>query len=416
MKIVFTNAMYAPDIGGGAEVMLKVMVEGAARAGHEASVLTAHGKDADRIDVVDGIPVHRLSLRNVYWPKGDDQPGALQRAVWHGLDRSNPFMRGPIARKLRELSPDLVVSHNLSGLSLGVWAEAAHQAIPVVQVLHDYYLMCPRSTRFKGGATCTQTCGSCQMFRGPHKQASRSVQAVVGVSKAVLNAHEQAGLFEGVEHREVIYNARQQPEPRVRPERPAGQPVVLGFIGGLTEVKGIKPLIEAIRRLASGLPPFEMLVAGRGEPAFEAELRQLAAGAPIRFLGQVNPFEFFSQIDFAFTPSVWQDPLPGVVYEAIGQNVPVIGSRRGGIPEIIQDGVNGHLYEPDEPEQLRVILQRVLANPDELRQRQHGRPLRDTVAPWLEESTMMAHYDRLYTKVVRNGLPMEAAKTRHVGG
>lgn len=415
MKIVFANSMYAPEIGGGAEVMLKVMVEGAARVGHDVSVLTAHGGHADRTDVVDGIPVHRLKLRNLYWPHGTADAGALQRAAWHGLDRSNPFMNGPVSRKLRELSPDLIVSHNLSGLSLSVWGEAASQHIPVVHVLHDYYLLCPRSTRYKNGANCSQACGSCQVFRGPHRQASRSVRAVVGVSRAVLDAHLQAGLFEGVERQEVIYNARGQPAPRPRPQPEAGQPVVLGFIGGLTEVKGIKPMIQAVSALAATLPPFELLVAGQGDPAFEAELRLLAGDAPIRFLGQVQAFEFFRQIDVAIAPSVWQDPLPGVVYEAIGQNVPVMGSRRGGIPEIIQDGVNGHLYDPDDPASFEAVLRRVLSDPDAIRRAPGAPSLRDTVLPWLDEPGMVARYDRLFQDVVCDVPSLDAAKAGHAG-
>jgi glycosyltransferase involved in cell wall biosynthesis len=400
MKIVFANAMYAPDIGGGAEVMLQVMVEGAARAGHEVSVLTAHGGAADVTDEVNGIAVHRLKLRNVHWPHSSGHQGAMPRAVWHALDRSNPFMSGPAGRRLRELSPQLIVSHNLSGLSLGVWAEAVSLGIPVVHVLHDYHLLCPRSTRFRKGRNCEAVCASCQVFRGPHRQASRGVQAVVGVSQAILDTHLQAGLFDGVPRQLVIGNARQQPEPAARPPRDGQRPVVLGYIGGLTDVKGVRPLIEALKHWAVSLPPFELLVAGRGEPAFEAELRQLASGAPIRFLGHVSPFAFFAQIDVAIAPSVWHDPLPGVVYEAIGQNVPVIGSRRGGIPEIIQEGVNGHVYDPDDPEQLRAILQRVLSRTDELAGPSHGRSLRETVAPWLDEAGMLARYERLYADVV----------------
>jgi glycosyltransferase involved in cell wall biosynthesis len=353
----------------------------------------------------------------VYWPHGDEQPGALQRALWHGLDRSNPFMRGPVAQKLKELSPDLIVSHNLSGLSLGVWAEGAHQHIPVVQVLHDYYLLCPRSTRFKQGITCAKACTSCQVFRGPHLQASRSVRAVVGVSRAVLDGHLQAGMFDGVERKEIIYNARSQPSPLPRLPRAPGQKIILGFIGALTEVKGIKPTIQALSKLAGSLPPFELLVAGRGTPEFEAELKQLAVGAPIRFLGKVPAFEFFRQIDFSIAPSVWQDPLPGVVYEAIGQNVPVIGSRRGGIPEIIQDGVNGYLFDPDDPTSFETVLRRAMGNLELMGGHEGGRvSLRDSVGTWIDESGMVARYDRLYRDVVCAEPTLESAKAGHAGG
>jgi glycosyltransferase involved in cell wall biosynthesis len=64
----------------------------------------------------------------------------------------------------------------------------------------------------------------------------------------------------------------------------------------------------------------------------------------------------FSSIDALIVPSLWNDTFPGVVFEAFGYGVPVIGSRRGGIPEMIVHGENGLLFDPDDGQGLVAAL------------------------------------------------------------
>jgi glycosyltransferase involved in cell wall biosynthesis len=70
----------------------------------------------------------------------------------------------------------------------------------------------------------------------------------------------------------------------------------------------------------------------------------------------VRPEEFFAQIHLLVVPSLWHEPLGRIVLEAQANLVPVIASRRGGIPELIEEGKTGFLYEPDHPAELLEIL------------------------------------------------------------
>jgi glycosyltransferase involved in cell wall biosynthesis len=97
----------------------------------------------------------------------------------------------------------------------------------------------------------------------------------------------------------------------------------------------------------------ELLIAGRGEEQYEKGLRERYGDADdIKFLGFIKPADFFAQVDVAIVPSLWNDTLPSVVFESLGYGVPVVGSRRGGIPEMVLDGVNGLVFEPDDPASL----------------------------------------------------------------
>jgi glycosyltransferase involved in cell wall biosynthesis len=72
--------------------------------------------------------------------------------------------------------------------------------------------------------------------------------------------------------------------------------------------------------------------------------------------------------DIVVHPSVFPDPLPNAIREAMILGKPVIGSRIGGIPEIILDGVTGCLVEPGDPAQLARALHQLLEDPGQRRQ------------------------------------------------
>lgn len=363
MKILYTNSMYSPDIGGGAEIMLKAMVDGMKARGHDVQVLTTHNKSIDSIDRVDGIEVHRLKLRNLYWPHSPKSaPNTFIKAAWHALDTYNPLMARAIRKKLKEIQPDILVSNNLPGFGINLWREAHALNIPVVQVLHDYYLICPKSTMFKDGGNCGEQCRSCSALRQPHAEASNLVSTVIGVSNAILQIHLQNNLFGKTKHKNVIYNARHLPPAELGPSNQnAAGGVSFGFIGALTEVKGIESLINAFKCLNATDTRHRLLIAGTGKEKFQEHLKKLTNSTKnIEFLGHAKPEEFFSKIDVCVIPSKWNDPLPGVTYEALNYKKPVIGSQLGGIPEVIDNPANGILFDPNDPPALLLALQRFI--------------------------------------------------------
>lgn len=353
MRLLYANAYYHPNQPGGAEVMMQAMAEGMAARGHEVAVMTTAAEPSQ--DAVNGIPVHRMGLRNIFWKLPKDAKPAWQKLIWHGVDRDNPFMRAPIREVLQRVRPDVLVSNNLPGMSIGLWREAKALGIPIVHVLHDYYLICPSVTMHKGGHNCERVCGNCGVFRGPHAEASNMVSAVIGVSRAILDTHLRYGVFEKTPIKRVIYNARDLPKPAPRPTKTpeqAGQ-LVFGFIGAVSEVKGVEPLIHAFMAARAQHPGITLLVAGAGEEGFVNRMKAIAPSEAVRFVGRVDAMAFFREIDVCIAPSQWHDPLPGVVYEALSQGVPVIGARAGGIPEMVQDQVNGLLFDPTDPPSLQ---------------------------------------------------------------
>lgn len=345
MKIVFLAAMYAPYVGGGAERVLQTQAEGLAARGHDVHVLTLGEPGSGVAHAnVGGVGVVRVGIRNFYHPGSTAAP-PLVRVAWHARDVANPAMARIAREQLAALRPDVVVCHNVFGWSAVVWRAVRALGVPLVQVLHDQYLRCVRSTLYDRHR-CATPCLSCRLLRLPHRRWSTLPDAVVGASRFVLDAHVQDGYFRDVPVRTWIHNASHL-DTRGQPTPPrSGPELVFGFIGSLAPNKGIEPLLAAFR--AQAAPHWRLRVAGTGEAGYVDRLRADHADARIAFLGRQEAAVFYLGLDATVVPSLCDDTLPSVVFESLVHGRPVIGSRRGGIAEMIDPGLSGLLYDPDE--------------------------------------------------------------------
>jgi glycosyltransferase involved in cell wall biosynthesis len=131
----------------------------------------------------------------------------------------------------------------------------------------------------------------------------------------------------------------------------------LGFLGRLEAAKGIEGLLAALRPTAAA---FTLQIGGAGNAAYMDRLKAQYADDRFVWLGRVEPEGFLDGIDALVVPSIWNEPCGLVVGEAHSRGVPVIGARRGGIPEIIRHGEDGFLYDPDRPDELADIVKRFM--------------------------------------------------------
>jgi glycosyltransferase involved in cell wall biosynthesis len=188
------------------------------------------------------------------------------------------------------------------------------------------------------------------------------LSAVVGVSQRVLAIHTDLGLFADTPVRTVIRNASTAtlaPHPRTI----CSTEVTFGFIGRLTEEKGVDNLVRAL----AGVPreKVRLLIAGRASDHEQQRLRAMAPDARIEFLGFVAPDDFYRQIDVVIAPSIWEDPGPLVVADANAAGKPILGTHFGGMPEVIEHGVTGWLTAAD-PESLTRSILEIAANPQRI--------------------------------------------------
>ncbi|MEX2593381.1 MAG: glycosyltransferase family 4 protein [Anditalea sp.] len=355
MKILYINSLYSPYIEGGAEISLKLIVEGMKARGYEVVVLSLFpGKDLEE-SMVDGIKVYRANLKNFYWPYAKGRPGQSIRLAWHIRDSYNKGMKDHVKAVLQREKPDVVSCHNLAGWSVGVWDEIHKEGIPIVQVLHDLYLLCANSNMFKGDTPCATQCLSCRLLRLKHPEKSDQVNAVVGISKSILSRFMEMGYFKNAQ-KFVIHNTRSVPEPPARKKRVPGEPLRIGFLGTLSKIKGVEWLIEQFQSLDFNA---SLIIGGRGQKAYEERLKSLATHKDISFVGYVQSNEFYKMIDVLVVPSLWQEPLGMVAIEALSNNLPIIANKSGGLQETVIDRVNGLFCIASSPNSLGEALTRL---------------------------------------------------------
>lgn len=395
MKILYINALYSPFVAGGAERSLKLIVEGMQARGHAVVVLSMVPDGGLRREEVDGVPVYRAGLKNGYWPFSEQRPNRARRFLWHWCDRHNRAMARYVRNVIEREQPDVVACHNLVGWSIAVWDTVRKAGIPVVQVLHDYYLLSPDSTMYKSRIDYVHQSRLAKFLRWGYARRSGQVAAVVGISHSVLRRFEAFGYFRGV-RQYVIHNARAIPEtgqPRVRQP---GDPMVMGYIGTLSGPKGVDWLISAFK--TSGVEG-ELLIAGTGQSETMKLLRWFARIHPrIRFLGQVDAQEFYAKIDVLVVPSMWEEPLGMVAIEALANHRPVIASNRGGLPETVVDGQNGLLFDAGNPDTLAPAMRKLWQDP--ALYNRLAAAARPSVGEFLDVSRMVGQYEEALTQAI----------------
>ena len=357
MKVLVVNNYYHPHVLGGAEKSTQILVEALAGAG--AASLDPRG-EASR-GVVNGVPVHYLPAPTLGADQSNEKRTLAGRVTWHLAAALKPGQARPWAELLARERPDVVHTNNLAGVAMDIWKLSREAGAGVVHTLRGYYAMCPRGTMYKRGRNCERQCLECRAFTLTRRAASASVDVGVGNSACILDRHVTAGYFPQAERR-VIFSAY---ETAAAPARPAPSARLrLGYIGRLHPTKGVEEMLDGLRLARE--TAWDLKIAGSGMTAYAEALKAGAKDLPADFVGWARAEEFYETIDVLIVPSRWAEPLPRTVYEAYAHGVPVIAAARGGIPEIVEEGRTGWLYDPDAPETLAEIVRAIAADPARL--------------------------------------------------
>ena len=147
-------------------------------------------------------------------------------------------------------------------------------------------------------------------------------------------------------------------------ERQTEQPVRLLFVGAIGKLKGEKDLIEALAILRDRYSDIKVSFLGYGAEGLKSYCEQLKVYHFIEFLGAVSMTErigFFQKADIFVLPT-YAEAMPMSIIEAMAAGLPVISTTVGGIPELIENGVDGLLYAPGDVDALAEKISFLLDN------------------------------------------------------
>lgn len=210
-------------------------------------------------------------------------------------------------------------------------------------------------------------------------QAARFATRIIACSRTSAMALAQAGVRLR-EKTQVVYNPVCKPRAmddlrrsgaRVSAWLASSPEMVVGQVGRITPQKGQHVLLRAAARLKSRGADIHIVFVGAPEEdnpqdtlyirALESLVRNTGLEGKVHWAGyQEDPNSFYATFDVVVIPSTISEGLPMVALEALQWGLPVVGSRVGGIPEVVRDCVNGLLAPPGDDLALADCLERWL--------------------------------------------------------
>ncbi|EIZ81186.1 hypothetical protein WSK_0131 [Novosphingobium sp. Rr 2-17] len=346
MRILHVSMLYPPHVMGGAERSVALLAEAQVAAGHEViAACTTPGPFVE--EERNGVRVFRMPHETRFWAEEWPKHNAFERLWRKAMMPFNKGLRRHFERVLDLVRPDIVHTHSMVDVSTSLWPAAAAKGYTVVHTLRDYDLLCVDGSMYHGGKGCGI---KCQVLSAPKKQHHRHLSAVAAISHEAMHQHLEQKLFSTIpeQRRQIIWNsahlAGTGPNYR-RPDR-SREPFTFGYLGRVTDDKGIGVLIEAVRRLPADVS-CRVIVAGTSPVGLERFVAA-CAGLPIHFAGHSEPLPFFEGIDVLVVPSIWAEPFGRIIIEAYSAGVPVLASRAGGIPSLIAGDKDRWLIPPGD--------------------------------------------------------------------
>ncbi len=359
-RVLIVNSTFYPQVVGGAEMSSWLLARELTARGMHVDALAStgfldtgsrHELTARSLDNIDGEILEASSCGHQHLlPRDGDMPlGLVAKGRHHFAQVHDGRWRRLALEALDRSRPDVIHTNTIVGLSAAVW-EAAHlRGIPVLHTLRDYQLLCPRTTlQRSNGDQCEGGPLPCQALRWLKRRHIDGVTLATAPSRFVLERHVQYGFFGDI-RREVVPNACEGDLPAYR--EPPVEEVRGLFLGQLDHHKGVGVLLEALGRMLPQAPAgFGFDLAGHGPLQGEVEAFCGRSNGRVRFHGMVQgeaKQALLRDCSFVTVPSVWHDNFPRTMLDAYMHGRPVIGARRGGIPEVVRDDVTGTIIEPE---------------------------------------------------------------------
>ncbi len=271
--------------------------------------------------------------------------------------------RKKIRKVLDDFQPDVCHLNNFNYqltpsiiLEINKWRKENRKTCKIVFTAHDYNLVCPNHMlnnplthencesclggHFKNcikgkcihSSTAKSIVGAAEAYFWNAKGVYKYIDKIVCCSKFMKRIMDSNPLF--AKKTVVVHNFVDD----LKYEYKEKENYVLYF-GRFSEEKGIRTLLEVCKEL----PEVKFVFAGSG--AFEDEIRKVPNIECVGFKSGKELHNLISKAKFSVYPSEWYENCPFSVMESIMFATPVIASKIGGLPELVQDGVNGILFE-----------------------------------------------------------------------
>lgn len=364
MKILFITDRYPPYYEGGYEINCEITAKTLQRKGHEIFILTSdYGIDRPQINS----NVYRL----LHSLKRQANKGFHRRMaeVGNALSARKNFR---ITKKVvDEIKPDIAYIWRMGSISIFPLCAIQSFGLPMVYSLGDYWLL-EYDTDFKEKNLLKRAYR--YLIHGGLAFDSLKFENLITVSKALKKSYDASGFAKkvtviprGIPDHYIVSDF----EPRGLDKRS----IKLLYAGRVVPEKGAHIAIESLNYLYQSKQlkdqNVSLHIVGSGPDEYITDLKKLVSdyglSEKIKFISAMTRddlLKLYSEYDIMLMPAIWEEPFANTVLESMARNLPVIASRVGGIPELIEDGVTGILVPPDNINLLAEAIMKLISDPD----------------------------------------------------
>jgi glycosyltransferase involved in cell wall biosynthesis len=288
-----------------------------------------------------------------------------------------------LAKISLEFTPDVAHIHNIFPLiSPSVYDVLKHNNIPIIQTLHNFRFLCSNGLFYRENKIC-EKCKFGHMHNAilfkcyKDNYTTSALYATTLTINRIMKRLDNVSCFIALS----TFAKQKFSESKLIPEEKIN---VLGnfidnnkaenlvkrkskreyavYIGRLSIEKGLDLIVNAFQELSN----IELKIVGTG-PEYEKIHRYLLGHniTNIDLLGHLHESEILEIARDAFVtviPSNWYEQFPIVALESMLVGTPIIASRLGGLPSIIEDGVSGYLFEPNNLDDLKSKIIKMYSN------------------------------------------------------
>jgi glycosyltransferase involved in cell wall biosynthesis len=316
-----------------------------------------------------------------------EKAGIRHEVFWlkRTVDIENVFR---IVRFIRQEGIRLIHSHGYRSDIIGL-AAAKMSGLPIVTTVHGWVSIDSRL----------------RLYEKCDRVALRFFNHVMPVSDQIGNALTASGIDPAKITR--MHNAipadtkaKEGPANIKRSRREKGD-VIIGIIGRLSPEKDVPSFLKAAGLVAEKFNQAKFLVVGEGpeRERLQQMAREMGLDGKVRFTGFVEDMgSIYSSIDLLVISSLTEG-IPLVVLEAMQHGIPVVSTRVGGIPEVIENGVDGILVEPGDSHGLSQAIDSLIL--DDNKYVEISRNGRDRIARSFNRSAWIQEMEKIYHDVLR---------------
>jgi glycosyltransferase involved in cell wall biosynthesis len=404
VRIILTHNNYA--VQGGTEVFYHEVGRVLSEQGHQVAYFSAMDDEAE------------TPWRD-YFPSvaSYSDGGLLAKAINFPRMVYNHQAKHEMARLIADFRPDIVHSFAIYVRLTPAILDAAREAdVPVVMSCNEYKHICPNYKLYHHGKICEE-CKGGKFYRAIANRCCHDSMVFSVASTIEAYAHNWLNIYRKNVHTFLfasVFMAHKTEEfwgketfrwrmlrnPFDAPKHAASNEVgnFALYFGRLIDEKGVNVLLEAAA-LARDVPLF---VVGDG-PDLDKLMQQAEVQGltHVKFVGAKwgeELDEVLRSCRFVVVPSLWHENLPYVILQSFAMGKPVIGSNRGGIPELVAHGERGLVYDATDAAALADAMHLLMA--DSARTKQMGEAAKQYVDAEFNDERFYENLMQIYNGVL----------------